>query len=63
MKSWWTVRNTSKNRWQPEEGWDTPEQAEKAAKFYRRTFSRRCVVVPTSDNYPTGDELAAVVWS
>lgn len=42
---YWTARNTSGHKWKFEDGWNTPELAQKAAKFYRKEFRRKCVVV------------------
>ncbi len=36
----WVERWTGR-RWQGEDGWETRAQAEKAARFYRRTYHQR----------------------
>lgn len=63
---YWTARNTSRRRWQFEDGHRTKERAEQAARFYRREFRRRCVVVAVPDGCSDdrrGDLLMDAVMS
>lgn len=63
-ESFWTVRNHYGKNWRPEEGWETHEQAEAAAKHYRREYRRRCVIVFGSPyNLNFADRLMNAVLS
>jgi hypothetical protein len=42
---YWTVRQLSSGRWVFEDAWAFFKRADTAARFYRRTYRKRCVVV------------------
>lgn len=54
---YWTVRKIGTQRWVFEDGWDSLDKAEKAAKYYRDVFKRRCIVIKV----PAGENKAEVL--
>lgn len=57
---YWTCRNISRNRWQFEDGSEDRAKAERSAKFYRREYNRRCVVVPVPKGELSAKGLTAL---
>ena len=60
---YYTARQLRKGLWQFEDGWDAEAKAQHAARFYRREYRRRCIVIAVQEGQNKWDVLRATLWT